>query len=232
MPRSSNFWKLSPSGLYGFEECPACFWLEHHCGKPPGIPFVLNAALDNVFKARFDSYRARGEMPPELESLQREGVSLYPKLVNLNQWRNSARSLEVCNERVGYILSGKIDDLLMEPDGRLIPIDFKVSGYAPKEEKQKYYILQLHAYALMLREQGFNISDRAYLIYYFIRDLLNPSLSVEFESQLDRVDLDLQAFEQTLMRMVELLEGPYPGDNPDCPTCQYHGARMRFSTGT
>lgn len=232
MPKSGNLWRLSPSGLYGFTECTACFWLEHHCGQPPGIPFVLNAALDKVFKARFDSYRARGEMPPELESLQREGVSLYPKLANLNQWRNSPRSLEVRNERVGYILSGQIDDLLMESDGRLIPMDFKVSGYAPREEKQKYYILQLHAYALMLREQGFNISDRAYLIYYFIKDLSNPSLSVEFESQLDRVDLDLQAFKQTLIRMVGLLEGPYPGDNPDCPVCQYHANRIRLSTGT
>lgn len=135
------------------------------------------------------------------------------------------------NERVGYSLFGKIDDLLVESDGRLIPMDFKVSGYPPKEEKQKYYILQLHAYALMLREQGFNLSDRAYLIHYFIKDLSNPSLSVEFESQLDRIELDLAAFEQTLGEIVALLEGPYPGDNPDCQACQYHAARMRFRSG-
>ena len=36
-------------------------------------------------------------------------------------------------------LRGKIDDVLVEADGRLIPADYKSSGNAPREDKQKYY---------------------------------------------------------------------------------------------
>ncbi len=218
-------WKLSASGLYSFEACRACFWLEHHHGKPPSIPFVLNMAMDSVFKARFDSFRDKNEMPPEAAPLAKEGVRLFHDRSRLREWRGRGEALQVTNPRAGYSLVGKIDDVLCEADGRLIPLDFKVSGYAPKEEKQKYYVLQLHAYALMFRAQGFAPSERAYLLHYFIRDTKNPSLSVEFTASLDRVELDLGAFERKLEEMAAVLNGSYPGDGAECEACLYHAGR-------
>ncbi|MGC1686466.1 MAG: hypothetical protein WA734_12660 [Candidatus Acidiferrales bacterium] len=53
MPKAEKgLWKLSPSGLYGFEECKSCLWIEQHHGKAPGIPPVLNMAMDSVLKSR------------------------------------------------------------------------------------------------------------------------------------------------------------------------------------
>ncbi|MBI2451043.1 MAG: PD-(D/E)XK nuclease family protein [Parcubacteria group bacterium] len=225
MKTKEGLWKLSPSGLYDFDDCKACFWIDNHHGKAPGIPFVLNMAMDSVLKSRYDIYRAKNELPPEIEKLGQEGVSLFKDIETLNKWRGHVSHLQIINEKAGYILSGKIDEVMVEKDGRLIPADFKSSGYAPKDDKKKYYISQLNAYALMFREHGHNISDRALLLHYFIKDAKNPSLDVEFISHIDPVKIDLEAFEKKMAKIVELLNSPYPGDDLECQSCVYYASR-------
>lgn len=228
MKTKEGLWRLSPSGLYGFEECKSCFWLEHHHGRPPGIPPVLNMAMDSIFKARYDSFREKGEMPPEIRKLEKEGIRLFDDLETLNKWRGHAKYLKVADERTGFELSGKIDEILVEKNGHLIPTDFKSSGYAPKEDKQKYYIAQLNAYAYMFRHQGYKPSNRGILLHYFVKDVKNPSLEVSFENHIDPVNLDLKKFEKLLKDVVELLNGPYPGDGLECKSCLYHAGRQEI----
>lgn len=228
MKTQEGLWKLSPSGLYGFEECKACFWIENHHEKAPSIPPVLNMAMDSIFKARYDMYREKNELPPEIQELSKEGVSLFRDVETLNKWRGHVSLLRVVNERVGYVLSGKLDEVLVEKDGRLIPTDFKSSGYAPKDDKQKYYVSQLNAYALMFREHGHKPSDRAILLHYFVKDTDNPSLNVEFTSHIDPVKIDLDEFEKKLAEMVSLLNGPYPGDDLECGACVYFDGRSKI----
>lgn len=229
MKNKDNLWMLSPSGLYAYDECKACFWLENHHGKAPGIPPVLNMAIDSIFKSRYDSYRKKNELPPEIEKIGAEGVKLFDDQDILDKWRGSTQYLRVVNEKEGYILSGKLDEVLVEKDGRLIPSDFKSSGYMPKEDKQKYYISQLHAYGLMFREHGYSCSDRAILLHYFIKDTKSPSLEVEFQCHIDPVKLDFGLFEKKLKEMVNLLNGPYPGDDLECERCSYHKGRVEKS---
>jgi hypothetical protein len=232
MKSKDGLWKLSPSGLYGFEECKACFWLEHHHGRPPGIPPVLNMAMDSVLKARYDSYREKGELPPEVKALGEEGVQLFPDIGVLSQWRGSTAHLKVVDEESGYELGGKLDEVLVEKNGRLIPTDFKSSGYTPKDDKQKYYVLQLTAYAFMFEKHGRNPSDRAILLHYFVKNPKNPSLAVEFASHIDPVKINLAGFELQLEKMVQLLEGPYPGDDLTCERCVYHAGRHKITSYT
>lgn len=227
MKTKEGLWRLSPSGLYGFEECQACFWLEHHHEKAPGIPPVLNMAMDNILKSRYDVYREKRELPPEVRPLGKEGITLFPDIEALNKWRGSTMYLKVINEKVGYELGGKLDEILVEKDGRLISTDFKSSGYAPKDDKQKYYVLQLTAYAFMFRKHGLNPSDRAILLHYFVKDAKNPSLQVEFISHIDPVRLDLPTFEKKLEDIVRLLDGPYPGDDLACEKCVYYAERHK-----
>ena len=61
--------KVSPSGISSLLECPRCLWLQVNEEKkrPRGIYPSLPDGMDNVFKNYFDEYRARGEMPPEIE---------------------------------------------------------------------------------------------------------------------------------------------------------------------
>lgn len=225
MKNSQGLWKLSPSGLYRFSECPSCFWVDNHYRKAPMLPLLLNSAMDSILKSRYDQYRGNDEFPPEAVELADEGIKPFDNLGLLNEWRSKSSALKVTNEDVGYELIGKIDDVLVESDGRLIPADYKSSGNAPAEDKQKYYRDQLAAYGFMFRHHGHKVSDRAYLLHYYVKDKNDPSLAVVFDAHVDKVDIGAIDIEQKLANMVALLNKPYPGHNPECDTCAYHDGR-------
>lgn len=225
MRTKEGLWKLSPSGLYSYTECKACFWLENHHRKPPMLPLLLNSAMDSILKARYDKYRAEKKFPPESAELEKQGVKPLDDLEQLNEWRTNLNALKVEDEDAGYVLVGKIDDVLVEPDGRLIPADYKSSGNAPKEDKQKYYRDQLAAYGFMFSKHGHKPSGRAFLFHYFVEDKNNPSLEVKFASHIDEVKIDADSFEKKLREMVNFLEGPYPGDGLECEKCMYYAGR-------
>ena len=154
-----------------------------------------------------------------------DSIQPFTDLALLNEWRSSLNALKVINEEVGYELVGKIDDVLVESDGRLVPADYKSSGNAPAEDKQKYYRDQLAAYGFMFRQHGHEISDRAYLLHYYVKDKNDPSLTVRFAAHVDKVDIGSINIEQKLADMVALLNKPYAGHNPECDTCSYHNGR-------
>ncbi len=192
----------------------------------PSIPPVLNMAMDSIFKSRYDKYRAEDKFPPEMtDKLAEEGVLVFKDLKQLDIWRTDSHSLMIENPDAGYVMTGKIDDVMVEPDGRLVPADYKSSGNPPAEDKQKYYRDQLAAYGLMFAKHGHLVSDRAYLLHYWPTDKTNPSIEIKFSGQVDKVVIDLAAIEQKLKDMVKLLNGPYPGHNEDCENCAYHHGR-------
>ncbi len=225
MKNKEGLWKLSPSGLYGFTECKSCFWVDNHYRRAPSLPWLLNSAMDSILKHRYDKYRKKNTFPPEVLELEEEGIIPFADLDTLNEWREKVNVLRVVDEKASYELRGKIDDVLVEKDGRLVPADYKSSGNAPKEDKQKYYIDQLTAYGFMFKKHGHEVSDRAYLLHYFPRDKTNPSTKVQFDGHVDFVKIDLKRFEKKLKDMVKLLNGEYPGHNPECNKCAYYEGR-------
>lgn len=236
MKTREGLWRLSPSGLYSYTECQSCFWVENHYKRAPMLPLLLNSAMDSVLKARYDKYRKDGEFPPEAKELVGEGIHPFSDLKQLNQWREDTNALKVFNEDAGYVLVGKIDDVLVESDptspkglhgagGRLVPADYKSSGNAPAEDKQKYYRDQLAAYGFMFREHGHEVSNRAYLLHYYVKDKSDPSIDVKFASHVDRVAIDVDGIAAKLVDIVKLLNDKYPGHNPDCEKCAYYDGR-------
>ena len=225
MKTKDGLWRLSPSSLYGYTECQSCFWADNHYKRAPMLPLLLNSAMDSILKARYDTYRADGAFPPEAKELAKEGIRPFVDLEQLNEWRANTNALKITDEGAGYVLVGKIDDVLVEADGRLVPTDYKSSGNAPSIDKQKYYRDQLAAYGLMFSKYGHAVSNRAYLLHYFVHDKNDPSIEVKFDSHVDRVEIDIAAIGQKLADMVRLLNGKYPGHNPECETCAYHGGR-------
>lgn len=220
MKTKEGLWKLSPSGLYGFEDCKSCFWAENHIGRHPfTLPLRLNDAMDNILKHRYDKFRKKGEVPPEISHLR--GIKLFKDTEKLEAWRNQPTALAYRNERDGYVLQGKLDEVLVDDKNRLTPADYKSSGDEPGIEKQKYYRLQLHAYALMIKKQGYSVSDRAYLLHYFVKDKTQPSMEVVFDNHVDRVKIDLPAFQKVMREMVEFLNAPLPGANKKCKKCAW-----------
>jgi hypothetical protein len=221
MQTKEGLWKLSPSKLYSFVDCPSCFWAENHIGAHPfTLPLRLNDAMDSRLKARYDKFRAEGKLPPELAATVK-GVRLFPDLDQLEEWRNNKTALRYVDEKLGYQLEGKIDELFLGLKNEFIPADYKSSGDPPKEDKQKYYKLQLAAYAWMFLNKGHEVSDKAYLLHYFTKDRQDPSLAMELDFHSDEVAIDLNAFQKTMKAMIDLLNGPYPGSNPFCKRCEW-----------
>jgi hypothetical protein len=227
MKTKEGLWKLSPSGMYGYTECPSCFWIDNHYKKAPMLPLLLNSAMDSILKARYDKYRKQGTFPPEALALLKEGIKPFADIDTLNNWRTNINALKVVNKESGYVIAGKIDDVFFDSDGKLVPTDYKSSGNAPAEDKQKYYRDQLTAYGLMFHRHGHRVSDWAYLLHYFVTDKHDPSLEVKFSSHIDPVKIDVHAIEGKLADMVQLLNGPYPGHNSNCDSCSYYDGRSR-----
>lgn len=225
MKTKEGLWRLSPSGLYGFSECSACFWVDNHYKKAPMLPLLLNSAMDEILKNRYDSFREQKTFPPEAVQLIEDGVKVFEDVSQLNNWRENMTPLRVINEKVGYIFQGKIDDVLLEEDGRLIPADYKSSGNPPKEDKQKYYRDQLAGYGFMFKKAGYKISDRAYLLHYFPANKKKPDIEIRFGGHVDKVDISLIDIEKKLTEIVNLLNGPFPGYNLKCTKCNYYLGR-------
>ena len=226
MQTEEGLWRLSPSGLYTFTECKSCFWLDNHHGRGPHFPLVLNTAMDTILKHRYDAYRANRTFPTEAQELLKEGIRPYTDLAQLDKWRGDYKALTVTDEEVGYILRGKIDDVLVERDDCLIPADYKASGGPPSDDKQKYYRDQLAAYGFMFKHHGHPVSDRAYLFHYYPVDKTDPGVSVTFAGKVDKVDIGAVEIEQKFKDIVALLNGSYPGDNPECEQCSFVLARV------
>lgn len=221
MKTKEGLWKLSPSGLYSYEDCQTCFWAENHIGKHPfTLPLRLNDAMDSRLKSRYDKYREQGELPPELEE-KVKGVRLFPDLDQLEEWRNNKTALRFVDEELEYQLEGKIDELFLGANDEFIPADYKSSGDPPKEDKQKYYRLQLAAYAWMFKNKGHEVGNKAYLLHYFTKDRQDTSLAMELNFHPDEVAIDLQAFQNKMKDIINLLNGPYPNFNPLCKRCEW-----------
>lgn len=220
MKTKEGLWKFSPSMLYGYEECPSCFWVENHIGRHPfTLPLRLNDAMDEKLKSRYDFFRKKKSLPPELKVVK--GIKLFSDSKKLEEWRNNKTALRYVNKKDGYFLEGKIDELFVGPRGEFIVADYKSSGDPPKEDKQKYYRSQLNAYALMFQEKEFKVADRGYLLFYYTKDRKDNSLSMEFDFKADLVKIDLKKFKKTMKEIVQFLEKDYKGLNKECKKCEW-----------
>ena len=71
LPEKQDLYKLSRSKVDFFLNCPRCFYMDRRLGisQPPGFPFNLNSAVDNLLKNGFDYYRSIQKPHPYIEKL-------------------------------------------------------------------------------------------------------------------------------------------------------------------
>ena len=77
----------------------------------------------------------------------------------------------------------------------------------------------------MFKNHGHEVSNRAYLLHYFVKDKNDPSIEVKFNCHVDLVRINLDEIGKKLADMVVLLNGPFPGVNEVCDTCSYYDGR-------
>lgn len=229
--------KISRSGVEAYIKCKRCFVLQYkHKVKPPGLPFTLNIAVDNLCKNEFDYYREKQEPHPLFIEHEIDAVPFsHP---DLNKWRNNFQGIRYIDESHGYNFGGAIDDVWVKPNGQLIISDAKTTSVnefswedRSKHEYAKGYQRQIEMYQWLFRKNGYDVSDEAYLIYY--NGLKNESFfnqKLRFELHLIKLDCDDKWVEDKLISAVELLKSDnFPKSSDGCENCNYLKKRWNIS---
>jgi len=200
-------YKFSPSSLALLKECPHCFWLQFNKGikRPDGAFPSLPSGMDRVLKKHFDSFRDREMLPPELNELK--GYKLFEDAELLEEWRNNRKGIQWEDEE-GNILKGAVDNILLKGD-KLVVLDYKTRGYAVKEDTADHYQDQLDIYNFLLRKEGYDTEDYAFLLFYVPKEVTETG-AVIFDTDLVKMKVDVGNAEKIFEKALKLL-------NDDCP---------------
>ncbi len=230
-PGSDKPFKISRSKIDLFVECPRCFYIDRRLGtgRPPGFPFNLNNAVDALLKAEFDRHRAAGTAHP-LQSAY--GLDAIPAPhAEIDAWRENFKGVRYLHEPTNLLITGAIDDLWIDADGRYLVVDYKATAKnepvtSLDQAWQSGYKRQMEVYQWLLRNNGLDVADTGYFVYC----TGNPKAAA-FDGKID-FDVHLIAYtgsdtwvDQTIIDLHGCLNAdgiPQPG--ADCDYCAYIGA--------
>ncbi len=213
-------YKFSKSSLSLLKDCPRCFWLAFNkkVKHPDTIFPSLPSGMDIVLKKHFDSYRERDELPPELQSLEKDGVKLFPDKKQLAIWQNNFKGIQ-WKDAAGNLFMGAVDDLLVK-DKKIIVMDFKTRGFPKKDDTAEFYQDQIDIYNFLLRKNGFETEDYGYLIFYHPLQVAGDG-NVVFHRDLTKMKVNVKNAERIFKEAVEVLAGPIPPSSEDCWHCMW-----------
>src|SRR3989344_4932853 len=202
--------KLSPSSMNLIEDCPKCFWLQivKKISRPSGAFPSLPSGVDKMLKEHFDRFRDNNKLPPELKQLDGH-VKLFDDKELLAKWRNNFKGIEFKDEENDILLHGAVDNLLSN-NGKLIVLDYKTRGFALKEDTAHHYQDQLDIYNFLLRKNGYETEDYAYLLFYMPEKVLETGEFV-FKTELIKMKVDVEHAEFLYKRAIKMIQKEMPG---------------------
>ena len=211
--------KLSPSSLNLMDECSRCFWLDKHkvWKRPSGAFPSLPSGMDGILKKHFDRFRDQGLLPPELHAHGLgKGFKLFEDAGLLKEWRNNLKGIRWKDEE-GNALFGAVDNLL-EHEGKLVVLDYKTRGFALKEDTAGHYQNQLDAYNFLLRKNGYETQDYAFLLFYVPKEVAETG-EVVFETSLVKMPVNAKNAEKLFKKAIAILKGDCPEGK--CEWCEF-----------
>jgi len=225
-------WRLSRSKIDLFIECPRCFYIDNKLGtaRPRGPAFTLNVAVDALFKREFDEYRKNKKPHPLMEEYEIDAVPFIHK--SLDTWRENFEGIEFAHKPTGFTVSGAIDDVWQDADGKLIVVDYKATAKEGTIETlsdsawEDQYKRQIGVYQWLLRQNGFEVSDTGYFVYANGDGSL-PAFNntLEFNTTLVPCVGDTSWIEPTLEKIKTCLTSDvFPPSGADCEFCPYREA--------
>ncbi len=170
-PKQKTPFKLSRSRIDLFLSCPRCFYIDRRLGvdRPPGFPFAINSAVDNLLKNEFDTLRHAGETHPLIEQF---GIDARPvEHVELGVWRENFKGVQYLDEVNNFIVTGAIDDLWINSAKEYIVVDYKATAKSEPVTQlgvggyHDGYRRQMEIYQWLLRHNGLRVSDVGYFVY-------------------------------------------------------------------
>ena len=228
IPNQEKPFKLSRSKIELYMTCPRCFYIDRRLGvgHPPGFPFNINSAVDELLKKEFDKYRL--EQKPHPYMLE-TGKNLIPfQHEQLDDWRANFTGVQFTDENLNLTFTGAVDDVWYDLDSEeLIVVDYKATSkktdVSIDEEWQGGYRRQIDFYQWLLRKNGFKVSNESYFVYCN-GDKSKPSFDrkVEFKVSILKYIGDDGWIEDTLADIKKLLDqDSTPDCTEGCSYCEY-----------
>ncbi|MCH7568754.1 MAG: PD-(D/E)XK nuclease family protein [Nanoarchaeota archaeon] len=198
------------------KECPRCFWLTQHkvWKRPSGIFPSLPGGMDKILKEHFDKFMDKGQLPPELcENNHCKNMKLFDDHALIAIWRSNFKGIRY-EDKKGNILRGAVDNILMKGK-KLIVLDYKTRGYPLKDDTADHYQNQLDIYNFLLRKEGYETEDYAFLLFYIPNKVLGTG-EVLFDTELVKMKVDVKNAEKIFKKAIKLL-------NNECPekSCEW-----------
>ena len=234
--KSSEPFKLSRTKVDLFLNCARCFWLDRRegIGRPPGFPFSLNSAVDTLLKKEFDIHRAKGTRHPLVKEY---GIYSVPfEHEKIEEWRDAMRrGIQYHHKETNFILSGGIDDVWIDPEGKLNIVDYKATSKATEvtldADWQIGYKRQVEVYQWIFRKNDFQVSDTAYFVYCNGKaDKEAFDAKLEFSIKIIPYVGNDNWIEPTLLEIKKCLMGNLPDLNKACEYCVYREHANRIET--
>ena len=227
-PDAEKPFRLSRSKVDAFLGCRRCFYLDRRLGisHPPGFPFILNSAVDQLLKTEFDTYRQAAKPHPLMVE---NGIDAVPmQHENLDTWRQNFKGVSYMDPDTNFLLFGAVDDLWRDnQSGETIVVDYKATSKSGEvtldADWQIAYKRQMEFYQWLLRRNGLEVSDTGYFVYCNgRRDLEKFDGKLEFVIKVLPYTGSDEWVEDTLREIFETLESDeIPPSNPDCTFCRY-----------
>jgi hypothetical protein len=225
-------WRLSRSKIELFNECPRCFYLDNKLGtaRPRGPAFTLNIAVDALLKREFDVHRANGTPHPLMTAYGIDAVPLQHK--KMDTWRENFEGIEYRDEATGFTISGAVDDLWLDKEGKVIVVDYKATckdGEIVTLDDSSWkdsYARQMGVYQWLLRKNGLDVSPRGYFVYANANaDKKAFDKQLEFEVTVVPCDGETDWIDAILPKIKSALDSnEIPPTGSSCEFCPYREA--------
>ena len=228
-PFSTAPFRISRSKIDLFLNCPRCFYLDRRLGvgQPPGFPFALNSAVDNLLKNEFDLYRKKAQAHPLMVEAGLDAVPFDHE--KLDEWRDSLRrGVTFLHKQTNLLITGGVDDVWINSKGELIVVDYKSTAKVEEitidAPWQIAYKRQMEVYQWLFSKNGFKVSPTSYFVYCNgVLDAPAFNSRLDFKIKLIPYQGDSSWVEHTIIDFHNCLRSdkmPDPGS--DCDYCAYH----------
>ncbi len=227
-PNDENPFKLSRSKVDNFVSCKRCFYIDRRLGvgQPPGFPFNINSAVDELLKKEFDQYRKKGEPHPYMETVDKNLIPYSHE--KLDEWRENFKGVQFHHEETNLIFTGAVDDLWFDLDtNEVVVVDYKATSKNSEvtidAEWQQGYRRQMDFYQWLLQKNGLQVSDIGYFVYCN-GDKQQPSFEnkVHFDVSVLEYKGDGSWIEDTIIQIKQLLDqDSVPEYSESCDYCTY-----------
>lgn len=225
--KSKAPYRVSRSKIELFIKCPRCFYIDRRLGigRPSGPPFNINIAVDTLLKREFDVHRAAGSAHPLMKEYGIDAVPFSHE--EIDAWRENFKGCQVVDDASGFLVTGAVDDLWVNPAGEILVVDYKATSKSTEvtldAEWQMGYKRQMEIYQWILRGMGFAVNATGYFVYCNGRaDKAAFDGKVEFDVKVIPYTGNDAWVAGTLMDMRKCLRSSkIPKAAEDCEFCAY-----------